>query len=126
MLTNQVAIPDPAIQPNPNSTNPYHVGNSGKSESVVIINQTGVPQRLSHSSVFFNSGWFYGIKAVSPAGGGTMNGAVIFIGKTAQTLVNPIQPGGLLQLQVAPGLALDLSEVWVIGTSGDGVFYSLV
>lgn len=92
----------------------------GPFEGLVTIAQTGVPQQLVASSTMFLQGTLYGFSAMLAAGGGTNNQNNVYVGNSAQYQPNTLAQGGSLSSG-----NWDLSAIWIIGTAGDGVFYSV-
>jgi hypothetical protein len=85
---------------------------------------TGVVTPLSTTPVYFRNGFFYGFQG-APVGAAPVNNAgSVNIGKTAN-LPDIVQSSQWVQYQAPPGQLYNLAKFNILGTSPDGIFYSL-
>jgi hypothetical protein len=104
---------------------------------------TGLPfQLIALTTItghyYFKRGFFYGLTAVANSSGqaaNVNNQANINIGRAADVrlgglatinnMPDIITPGGWVEYDAPEGQMFDLASFWVIGTSGDNIFYVL-
>jgi hypothetical protein len=107
-----------------NPENPGQVTATKRTEGIVAV--TANPAALTGTSVNFTKGFFYGISSFSN-GVPVANQAPANIGCSASYLPDQVYqyPAGGFQIQAPPGQVFDLMNVFVSGTPGDSVFYSV-
>jgi hypothetical protein len=94
-------------------------------EGLTIIAATGVVQSISLTDVFFRAAFLYGYSAMPAGAAPTPNGQLAFVGRSkafqpdelAQGLAVPYGP-------LPPGGILNMANMFISGTAGDGVFWT--
>jgi len=92
------------------------------------INATGVPQRISQVDRHFSYALFYGFSGLD-AGVPAPNAQNLAIGTNPQILTDIIAPGQTdfpFPPIPIPGKVFSLKDIWVIGTAGDSIYFSLI
>jgi len=93
-------------------------------EGQATIAQTGVVQPISATDIYFVDAWFYGYSSVAVANV-VLNGANINFGKSKAFLPDIIVPGAVdWPVRPPPGKMWNLANLYMVGTQGDGLFYS--
>lgn len=87
---------------------------------------TGSAVQASAADIWVSSGWIRGFKAVSDSAAPTLNSGTAYAGfaengGTTPSLVQTITAGDSVVLDIPEGVARNLSELYVLGTTGDKV-----
>lgn len=109
----------------PIAENPSHV-------KLVTFANAGAEQPITTKSTLFRKAWFYGYKAVDPAGGApTANSAIVMVGSKSHEgniyCVDPVVAAvgepTTFPSEESEGAVFDLSNFYATTTSaGDGLF----
>jgi hypothetical protein len=95
-------------------------------EGIRVLGQDETnPVQVTTSDIWFRKGFFYAINDFS-GGAATANSAAIILGKSATYLPDTLNPGDTILIQAPEGCRIALSSIYIKGSEGDGVFYSLM